>query len=178
MKLSYIKPRRKTIFTKDALLLLLFFSVTISMLIGTYAYLIYRDQKFSDDKAMILKQKEELELATVKAQKDSADIEKKRLFFEQISTKNSLMSDSIQNLFDLVPSSITLSEARLLEKGLVLYGHTPSKDVYNFMLAAPLHAIFHRTYTSFYPIENGWYSFVSTNHLDDENSITEEPDEE
>jgi hypothetical protein len=54
MKLSYIKPRRKTIFTKDALLLLLFFSVTISMLVGTYAYLIYRDQKFS---SVILKQR-------------------------------------------------------------------------------------------------------------------------
>jgi hypothetical protein len=39
------------------------------------------------------------------------------------------------------------------------------------MLEAPLRSIFHRTYTSFYPIENGWYRFVSTNYLDDESAL-------
>ena len=80
------------------------------------------------------------------------------------------------NMFDLVPHRITLSEANLLEDGLILYGITPNKDVYNFMLQAPLRSIFHRTYSSFYPAENGWIRFVSTNYIDKEDEIA--PDEE
>lgn len=92
---------------------------------------------------------------------------------EQITTDNTVMKESIRNLFDLVPDGITLSRADLDAKSLVLYGTTPNKETYQYMLEAPLRSIFHQTYTSFYPIENGWYRFVSTNHLEDENS--EEP---
>ena len=83
-------------------------------------------------------------------------------------------------MFDLVPSRITLSEAKLLENGLILYGITPNKDVYNFMLQAPLRSIFHKTYSSFYPAQNGWLRFVSTNYADkeDELIIKEEIDED
>ena len=75
---------------------------------------------------------------------------------------------SINNLFDLVPSRITLSQAKIMEDGLILYGVTPNKDVYNFMLQAPLRSIFHRSYSSFYPVDNGWFRFVSTNYIDEE----------
>ena len=78
------------------------------------------------------------------------------------------LKDSIKNLFDLVPQRITLSEAKLLHNGLILYGITPNKDVYNFMLNAPLRSIFHKTYSSFYPAKGGWLRFVSTNYIDDE----------
>jgi len=36
------------------------------------------------------------------------------------------------------------------------------------MLHAPLRSIFNRTYTSYYPAENGWYRFVYSNYLDEE----------
>ena len=42
------------------------------------------------------------------------------------------------------------------------------------MLYAPLHAIFHRTYSSFYPAQNGWLHFVSTNYIDDEEEFGDE----
>jgi len=67
-----------------------------------------------------------------------------------------------------VPQRITLSEAKLLKKGLILYGITPNKDVYNFMLEAPLRSIFQETYSSFYPTEKGWLRFVSTNYMKDD----------
>jgi hypothetical protein len=84
-------------------------------------------------------------------------------------TDNTVMKESIRNLFDLVPDTITLSRAELDEKSLVLYGMTPNKETYEYILHAPLRSIFNRTYSSFYPIENGWYRFVSTNYLDDDN---------
>jgi hypothetical protein len=80
-----------------------------------------------------------------------------------------VLKDSIANLFDLVPERITLSKAKLLKNGLVLQGITPTKDVYNFMLQAPLRSIFQKTYSSFYPASNGWLYFVSKNYMDEEN---------
>jgi hypothetical protein len=168
MKYSYIKPRHKTVFTKDIQLLLTFFSVTLFMLFSTYAFLLFRDYRFVQEVADINRQKSELRASILKMSDEIATIEKQSLLAEKIFTKNSVLKDSITNLFDLVPSRITLSEAKIMEDGLILYGITPNKDVYNFMLQAPLRSIFHRTYSSFYPEKNGWLRFVSTNYIDED----------
>ncbi|DAB27652.1 MAG: hypothetical protein A2513_09860 [Sulfurimonas sp. RIFOXYD12_FULL_33_39] len=168
MQYSYIKPRSKTIFTKDMQLLFTFFGVTIFMLFSTYSFLIFRDYRFKQDLADISVQKEQLSSSILKMNQQIATIEKQNLMSEKIFTKNSVLKDSINNLFDLIPSRVTLSEAKIMEDGLILYGITPNKDVYNFMLQAPLRSIFHRTYSSFYPVENGWLRFVSTNYIDEE----------
>jgi hypothetical protein len=174
MKYSYIKPRSKTIFTKDVLLLLAFFSVTMVMLFGTYAFLLFRDYRFTQDMLDINEQKSELRASILKMSNEIATIEKQVILSEKVFTKNSVLKESISNLFDLVPSRITLSEAKIMENGLVLYGITPNKDVYNFMLQAPLRSIFHRTYSSFYPDKNGWLRFVSTNYIDEEEELSSE----
>jgi hypothetical protein len=168
MKYSYIKPRHKTVFTKDIQLLLTFFSVTLFMLFSTYAFLLFRDYRFVEEVADINRQKSELRAGILKMSDEIATIEKQSLLAEKVFTKNSVLKDSIANLFDLVPSRITLSEAKIMEDGLILYGITPNKDVYNFMLQAPLRSIFHRTYSSFYPEKNGWLRFVSTNYIDED----------
>ncbi|MFA5234691.1 MAG: hypothetical protein WC390_09845 [Sulfurimonas sp.] len=174
MKYSYIKPRHKTVFTKDIQLLLTFFSVTLFMLFSTYAFLLFRDYRFVEEVADINEQKSELRAGILKMSDEIATIEKQSLLAEKVFTKNSVLRDSIANLFDLVPSRITLSEAKIMEDGLILYGITPNKDVYNFMLQAPLRSIFHRTYSSFYPDKNGWLRFVSTNYIDEEEEIGNE----
>lgn len=179
MTYSYIKPRKKTVFTKDVQLLVTFFGVTLFMLFMTYAFLQFREFRFNQDRDSITFQKQELNDGILDMNNQITLIERQSIQSEQIFTKNSVLKDSIKNLFDLVPGRITLSEANIMENGLVLYGITPNKDVYNFMLQAPLRSIFHRTYSSFYPAENGWLRFVSTNYIDEEKvDIKEEKKEE
>jgi len=168
MKYSYIKPRTKTALTKDIQLLFTFFSVTIGMLFLTYVFLLFKEYRFEENRAEVIQEEKDLR-ASIKIMKAKITfIEKQNILSERVFTQNSVLKDSIHNLFDLVPGRITLSQAKILEDGLILYGITPNKDVYNFMLQAPLRSIFHRTYSSFYPIENGWYRFVSTNYIDEE----------
>jgi len=177
MKYSYIKPRKKSILTPEIRLVLAFFSMTIFMLLSTYGFLMYKDKMFIKDKLAIENEK-------IRLQQNTKDIESKILHIEKqmntstkVFTKNSVLRDSLKNLFDLVPQRITLTEAKLLHNGLTLYGITPNKDVYNFMLQAPLRSIFHQTYTSFYPAKDGWLRFVSTNYMDDEtDKILEDTD--
>lgn len=168
MRYSYIKAREKTVFTKDIQLLFTFFGVTLFMLFSTYAFLLFKDYRFKSEIKDIAKQKVQLRANISNMNLQISAVEKQSLFSEKVFTKNSVLKESINNLFDLVPSRITLSEAKIMQDGLILYGITPNKDVYNFMLQAPLRSIFHRTYSSFYPAENGWLRFVSTNYIDEE----------
>ena len=168
MRYSYIKPRTKTPFTQELQLLVSFFSITLIMLFSTALFLLYKDYSFEQEKQEIIAQRNHLQKEISKMEVKIAYINKQKEFSEQLFTKNSVLRDSIANLFDLVPERITLSEATLLQNGLVLHGITPNKDIYNFMLEAPLRSIFHETYSSFYPAGNGWFHFVSTNYVNEQ----------
>ena len=168
MKYSYIKPRTKTAFTSEVKLLLTFFSITIFMLFSTYTFLLFKDYTFAKDLKHIQHLQTQLRIEFSTMKDDIVFIEKENILAQSVQTKNLVLKDSITNLFDLVPQRITLSEAKLQKNALILYGITPNKDVYNFMLQAPLRSIFHRTYSSFYPAGNGWLRFVSTNYTDED----------
>jgi hypothetical protein len=139
------------------------------MLAGTYLFLGYKTYAFGSERQAVAKKEGELNRSIVAMESRIKEIESEVKIAERMTTDNTVMKESIRNLFDLVPDGITLSRAELESKALILYGTTPNKDTYEYMLHAPLRSIFHRTYTSFYPIDNGWYRFVSTNYLDDEN---------
>lgn len=163
---SLITPRKKSFFTQEVQLVCMFFGATLLMLFFTYGFLVLKEYRFSTDIVDTQNRTEALkaDLESMKAQ--IVFIEKEALLAEKIYTQNSVLKDSVTNLFDLVPQRITLSEANLLKNGLILYGITPNKDVYNFMLYAPLRSIFNKTYSSFYPDKNGWLRFVSTNYIE------------
>jgi hypothetical protein len=137
------------------------------MLTSVYFFLVFKDYRFITRIKIAKQLEKKINTNIINMQDKTQAIMKKGMFSENVFTSNSIMKDSIINLFDLVPNSITLKKAKLLENGLILYGITPNEDVYNFMLAAPLKSIFNRSYSSFFPVQNGWLSFVSTNYVDE-----------
>jgi hypothetical protein len=171
MKYSFIAPRSKRIISGEMRLALFFFTVNIAMLSAAYFFLTYKTVEFKEKHSSFTANLKQLDDSIHAVKEKMGTIEAQIKKNEQISTDNTVMAESIRNIFDLTPDNITLTSAQLDEKSLILYGITPNKDTYNFMLEAPLRSIFHRTYTSFYPIENGWYRFVSTNYLDDESAL-------
>ena len=168
MRRSFIRPRPKQLVGPELRLVLFFFGVTLAMLVSTYLFLAYKQYDFVNEMAEMDGVSADLNRSIGAMNAQISFIEKEAARAEQVATANTVMKESIKNLFDLVPDRIVLSEADLKERSLVLYGITPNKEVYEFMLQAPLRSIFHRTYSSFYPMENGWYRFVSTNFLEDE----------
>ncbi len=168
MRYSFIKPRKKSIISPEFKLLFFFFTVTIGMLLMSYSYLKVKTMMYESSIEERLAKGETLRSNIVSMHEEIAFIEVQRRHAEGIYTSNTVLKESIHNLFDLVPEKITLSQALLKENELELYGVTPSKEVYEFLLLAPLRSIFHRSYTSYYAMPNGWYSFVSKNYLDRE----------
>jgi trehalose-6-phosphate synthase len=168
MRRSFIRPRGKHVIGPEMRLVLFFFGVTLFMLGTTYLFLSFKRYDYSSDIARMQQKSLELNASVAAMNAQIAFIQTEGAKAERIYTSNTVMKESIRNLFDLVPDRIVLSQADLDSDSLVLYGVTPNKEVYEFMLQAPLRSIFHRTYSSFYPMENGWYRFVSTNYLDNE----------
>ncbi|MDD2265551.1 hypothetical protein [Sulfuricurvum sp.] len=168
MRHSFISPRPKRLISGELRLVLFFFIVTIMMLVGTYLFLQYKTYAFVYERESVSQKQSALNKAINEMEERIILIEAEVKTADQVTTENTVMKESIQNLFDLVPDDITLDKAELDASSLILYGMTPNKDTYEYMLHAPLRSIFHRTYTSFYPIENGWYRFVSSNYLDED----------
>ena len=168
MRYSYITPRKKSLLTKEAILILTFFSISFFLLFSTYGFLLFKEYRFQKELQNIYDKKAELQTSISKMKDSIAFMQKESALANKVYTTNSVLKDSIANLFDLVPDRITLSKAEILKNGLILYGITPNRDVYAYMLEAPLHSIFAKTHTSFYQLPNGWLKFVSTNYLDNE----------
>jgi len=171
LKYSLITPRRKKVISGELQLSLFFFMVSIVMVVGTYLFLSYKTYEFKSEHASIGKRIETLNGNTRLLEHDIENVEMSVRTHESIATNNIVMKESIRNLFDLVPDKITLTRAELGANSLVLSGITPSKETYEFLLQAPLRSIFHRTYTSYYPAQKGWYGFTSTNYLDDDTPV-------
>jgi len=165
---SFIPPRSKRFISSELRLVLFFFIVTIMMLVGTYIFLEYKTYNFVYERKSVAQKHSALNKSIKEMEEEIKTLEAEVKIADQVTTDNTVMKESIRNLFDLVPDDITLDRAELDAKSLILYGMTPNKDTYEYMLHAPLRSIFNRTYTSFYPVENGWYRFVSSNYLDND----------
>jgi len=163
MRYSFIHPKPKQIVDSDTKIILIFFVITIVLTIGFAVFIMLKKDNFVEEAASMKREIVKFRSENSLYKKKIDRIERLVQKFESIQTHNTLLKESIQNLFDLVPDQITLTKAILNRDGLILYGVTPSKDVYNYLLQAPLKSVFHRNQTTFYPIRNGWYKFVSIN---------------
>ncbi len=75
--------------------------------------------------------------------------------------QNQLLKDGLSNLLGLIPDQIVVKSIELDYNTLAMRGLTPSKEVYKFLLEAPLRAVFTQTKVEFFPLMSGWFNFVS-----------------
>lgn len=167
MKYSFISPRKKSALDNMTKLWLIFISGSFSVLLLFSVFVGLKISSFKDstEQNNIVRKRVETEIDNI--ENKIAFIKKQKTSAEEIFASNTILKDSIKNLFDLVPDQITLSKVIMDKDSLIIYGVTPSKDTYNFLLASPLRSIFHTSSTVFYLTDEGWYRFVSTNKIED-----------
>ena len=170
MQFSFIHPRKKEILSAEFRLMLFFFGVTMAMLFLAYLFLVFKSFGYESNFKADRVEMSRLNLQTKEINSEIDFVTMQKIKADEIFTTNILMRDSMQNLFDLVPDKITVTSAKMEKKSLVLYGVSPNKEVYEYLLLAPLRSIFHHSYTTFYTMDNGWVHFVSTNYLDVEDA--------
>ena len=86
---------------------------------------------------------------------------------ESILATNQALKRSLQNIYDIVPDTVTLDFVKLDKNSLEIRGQTPSKEAFTLLMEAPLKSIFTKTKTTFYQLPNGWLNFSSISTSED-----------
>lgn len=173
MSLGFIKPKQRPIFSLFSRLWLCLIGFVFFVLVILNLFIVYKNSSISSDTVMYTNMRDS-DIAKVGELTTLLDSAKDRISVaKDIQTSNMLLKQSLHNLFDLVPDSITLEEVFMEKNSLIIRGITPTQDVFNQLLAAPLSSIFTTSNTSFYQIKNGWYGFISTNKIDNPDGYNE-----
>jgi len=171
LKYSYIEPRKKPLISAEVGLVLSFFAMLFVFIIGVIIYLSFKIEMFDSQKISLNHQIEQTRYYTKSITDDINIINISINLSAQLHKKNMFFLKSVKNLLQLVPDQITLSKLEMEKSKLTIYGTTPTKDIYNLLMLAPLRSIFDQSYTSFFIQENGWYKFVSYNSMDENLTI-------
>ena len=163
---SFIKPQKKPIFSLFSKIWMLFISTVVLLFAAVNLFVELKSGSLRNE-TQISKQKQDQIKEQIKQTDElTALLKQRRDSAKEILASNAVLKQSVRNLLDLVPSSITLNEIAMDKNSLVVKGTTPSRDVYNMLLATPLKSIFNTSNTSFYQLDSGWLNFISTNKTD------------
>ncbi|MEO1924088.1 MAG: hypothetical protein ABGX25_06220 [Nautiliaceae bacterium] len=168
---SFTKPKKKPIFKEDTKLWLIFIAISLVLYISFGVFLEIKSYLFKKETKELYNQILTLKHKIIELNKQKEFIYTQKALYEDIMIKNQLVKQQIQNLLDLIPDPITLEKFYIDHNKLIIYGITPTKDVYNLLMLPPLESIFEQTITYFYELPNGWYKFKSENFIksEDEN---------
>ncbi len=165
MKQSFIAPRKKHFVSLFSKIWIAFIVLMSLFMLFFNMYIALEVKSFKKSIVDLTHERESLEHKIDEDDDAIGLILRQKALSEEIFSNNTLLKESMKNLFDLVPDQITLKKVEMDRNSLVLYGVTPTQDTFNFLLAAPLKSIFHTSQTTFYLTPQGWYNFVSTNKI-------------
>ncbi|CAD7287466.1 hypothetical protein LMG7974_00345 [Campylobacter majalis] len=163
---SFIKPEPRPLFSIFSKLWISFIAIVFALFLVANAFISFKNYSLKSRTTEFMQNQKKMNDEIVKIDEITEILSTQVEIANNVTTSNLLLKQSLHNLFDLVPDSITLEEVHMDKNLLIIRGITPSKDVFNQLLASPLKSIFSTSNTSFYQIKNGWYGFVSTNKMD------------
>ncbi|XAK44638.1 hypothetical protein AAID97_07355 [Campylobacter coli] len=160
---SFIKPRKKPIFTLFDKIWLGLFSFGIFFIFAIYFLYL---TKIALTHNLIEEQKEQVLQFQNKTQENGRLY---NILLEQSEiantfyTQNQAFKNSLKNLFDIIVKTdgITLESVEQEKNSLKLIGVTPTKEMFALLLETPLKSIFDQSFTTYYRLNNGWYRFIS-----------------
>jgi len=163
LKYSFTQPAKKELIDTTVKMWIAFIFFVTVFLFAFDLLIKYRIDSLNEKREQNIASIEKFKKEIDRLRNDIAFLNKEKSVAEDIYASNTILKNSIKNLFDLVPDQITLSRVIMQKNSLALYGITPSKDTFNFLLGSPLRSIFQSSNTIFYLNDNGWYRFVSIN---------------
>jgi hypothetical protein len=168
VKYSFTKPHKKPLFKEDTRLWIIFITFAFTLYLGFGIFLEVKTFLHKRDIKEYKKTIKDLEAKIVDINQKIEFIYTQKEIFENVLTKNDIVVEQIKNLLDLIPDPITLEKFYIDNNKLIIYGITPTKDVYNLLMLPPLESIFEKTVVYFYKLPNGWYRFKSENYIKSE----------
>ena len=158
---SFIRPKPKSIFKRFTKIWFCYCILAVLCVVGFAKVLEQQSLAQIKQQAQIQEQIQKTKLEAVVLRDYIERLDYEINLGKEIQIQNRKLSEGVSNLLKLVPDQITARRIELDYNTLKMQGLTPSKEVYKFLLEAPLRAIFTQTRVDFYPLVNGWFNFVS-----------------
>ncbi len=166
MKTSFISPRRKSLLKRDTKFWLLFIFISTTILLSFYSALEYEISTTKENTKKATLDRKFLSAEAIRLKSNHDTLKEELAFAIEIKTSNTLLKDNIANIFAIIPDQVTLAKIEVSQSCLVLYGETPSKELYNLHLTPALKSIFTTSETAFSKNPGGGVKFISINKLE------------
>ena len=142
MRFSFIVPEPRPLISIFSKIWLSLISFVFVALLATNFFILYKNYSIEKNINFLSNEQKELSQKIVTTDEILAKLAVQIESANDIFTSNSILKQSLHNLFDLVPDSITLEEVFMDKNSLIIRGITPTKDVFNQLLDSPLRSIF------------------------------------
>jgi hypothetical protein len=144
---------------------LIFIGLMSAGLIGFGLFINYKSSFYIKMLQEYTKNNDNLTKQTHDLKSDLQIIKMQKELYDEVTSANLLLKESVKNLFDLVPDQITLTDVVMEKDSLVLKGYAISKEAYTLLLEPPLKSIFDDSRVTFSTNERGFFQFVSKNSV-------------
>ena len=164
---SFIKPKLKPILSLFSLIwisLIGFISVVCLIVNFSIKILSYNLKEATNENQVSY---DEYNRRIVIIKEHTKNLSEQQDEIESILATNQALKRSLQNIYDIVPDTVTLDFVKLDKNSLEIRGQTPSKEAFTLLMEAPLKSIFTKTKTTFYQLPNGWLNFSSISTSED-----------
>lgn len=161
MAYSFIRPKPKSIFKRYTKIWFVYSILAVVCICGFAKVLEKQIVAKINEQTHIEENIQNIKLKTIVIKDYIERLDYEITMGENIQTQNKMLKDGLSNLLKLIPDQITAKSIELNYNSLVMKGLTPSKEVYKFLLEAPLRAIFTQVRVEFYPLVSGWFNFVA-----------------
>ncbi|WP_291027601.1 hypothetical protein [Helicobacter sp.] len=161
MTYSFIQPKPKNIFKRYTKIWLIYSILAVVCIIG-FAEVVEKQRVAKiAERAKAEKDIQHIKLKAIVVKDYIERLDYEANLGKEVQLQNQLLKEGLSNLLKLIPDQIVAKSIELDYNMLAMNGLTPSKEVYKFLLEAPLRAIFSQTRVEFFPLMSGWFNFVS-----------------
>ena len=166
MRQSFIAPHEKPFLSSLSRLAFFVILVVVMIVLALRAYFVVDMMILEKDTLSLTQERQKFETGMKEADRTIDEIIKQKARSEEIFLNNTVLKESIKNLFDLIPQQITLQYVEIDRSSLILQGTTPTQETFESLLSIPLKSIFHTSQTTFRQSQQGGgYTFISVNRV-------------
>ena len=165
MSYSFKQARSKSLFKKDTKFWIAFLVISVSIMLGLQIALSMKLTSTIDGIKSTRTDKEDLVKKTIEIKDEYAILKEHVIYANKLNAENSILKESMKNLFEIVPDKIILNKIEITPTTLTIFGTTPSRDIFNLQFAPALKSIFTKSETSFIRAEKGTSRFISINYI-------------
>ena len=161
MRYSFTEALPKSIISKLAKIWIFYLVISVIIIYGAGVYLTMQKNVVIINTRSIENaiENREKQIENIRSNYDRLNEE---IDLNKLNTEyNNKVRNALSNLFEFIPDQITITQIIMEDKKLTIKGITPSRELYSFLMQAPLRSIFNTSKVDFFPLQNGWFNFTS-----------------